>query len=139
MKALNSSTDSGRTSRTDLGGTAIAAGTGAGGKGAVGGGAAPFVFGISTVVDAISSSLDVAASSLDMIAVSSSRWTAGTTLSSMIATIKIWILEWNLGQKEGVQYRLMRVVKLCILFVAIFSCGKPFVPDAADRYVGMRK
>ncbi len=85
MKASNSSTDSGRVSGAGFGGAATVAATGAGGRGAVGGGAAPFVLGGSTVADAISSSLEVAASSLEMIAVSSGRWKFGTTFFSMIA------------------------------------------------------
>jgi hypothetical protein len=85
MNASNSSTDSGSGSGADFGGAATAAATGAGGRGAVGGGAAPFDFGVSIVEDAISSSLEVAASSLEMILVSSTRWIVGTTLSSMIA------------------------------------------------------
>ena len=60
---------------------------GGAGRGPVGAGvgAAPFSFGKSIVEAAMSSNLEVAASSLCRIAVSSTRETVGTTLSSMIA------------------------------------------------------
>jgi hypothetical protein len=90
-KESNSSTDSGNTSGRGFGDAAAAAATGAGGRDAVGGGAAPFVFGVSTVADAISSSREVAASSLWMIAVSSARGMVGKTLSFMVV---VMLTEW---------------------------------------------
>jgi len=83
MKASNSSTDSGRGSGAAFG--IAAAAIGAGGRGAVGGGAVPFVCGVSIVAEAISSSREVAASSLLMRPVSSCRGIIGMILSSIVA------------------------------------------------------
>jgi hypothetical protein len=103
-------------------------------------GAAPLIFGRSIVQAAMSSNLEVAASSLLIIDVSSIRETVGTTLSSIVAAIfadQQQVVRWkiNVEVKMVSQYRLMRVVKLCIwpLFVAILPAGTWMRAVPGDR------
>ena len=114
---------------------------GGGGRGPVGGGAGgpPIAFvavfvlaaGGSTAAEAMSSNLEVAASSLRIIAVSSDRETTGTGMGSA-SSIFVVVGDVGIGEEEKcyekrrkeeeVRYRLMRVVRLCMLLAAILAC-----------------